>query len=421
MKEIEILGLDQKIYTDKLDNGLEVVLIPFETKNSYYISYTTKYGSVNLDFTLEDGKKYSSPKGIAHFLEHKMFEQENGEDPFTFFSKSGTGCNAGTSYNKTSYFVWGVNNIEENLNYLLDFVNTPYFTDENVEKEKGIIIQEIKMYDDNPDWVLTEEVQKSTFKNHPIRYDIAGYSETVNSITKEDLYKCYNTFYQNSNMLLVVSGKFDKDKIMKVIKNNETLNSRTSKTEIKKIKENEPLKVNEKYREIAMPNVVTSKLAIDVKLSLKDIKNKYSYYLYISAIISILFGSSSKFREEMYEKGLITYFSTGKMIVDDFLIIEFYAETDKSEQLSKEIFKCFKNASIKEEELERFKKVLIASKVMNSDNVQTLADVIIDDYITWNEIINDKIDKIRSMNYKELIKIKDELKLDNSATVLLHK
>ena len=304
---------------------------------------------------------------------------------------------------------------------MLDFVNTPYFTDENVEKEKGIIIQEIKMYDDNPDWVLTEEVQKSTFKNHPIRYDIAGYSETVNSITKEDLYKCYNTFYQNSNMLLVVSGKFDKDKIMKVIKNNETLNSRTSKTEIKKIKENEPLKVNEKYREIAMPNVVTSKLAIDVKLSLKDIKNKYSYYLYISAIISILFGSSSKFREEMYEKGLITYFSTGKMIVDDFLIIEFYAETDKSEQLSKEIFKCFKNASIKEEELERFKKVLIASKVMNSDNVQTLADVIIDDYITWNEIINDKIDKIRSMNYKELIKIKDELKLDNSATVLLHK
>lgn len=421
MKEIEILGLDQKIYTDKLDNGLEVVLIPFETKNSYYISYTTKYGSVNLDFALEDGKKYSSPKGIAHFLEHKMFEQENGEDPFTFFSKSGTGCNAGTSYNKTSYFVWGVNNIEENLNYLLDFVNTPYFTDENVEKEKGIIIQEIKMYDDNPDWVLTEEVQKSTFKNHPIRYDIAGYSETVNSITKEDLYKCYNTFYQNSNMLLVVSGKFDKDKIMEVIKNNETLNSRTSKTEIKKIKENEPLKVNEKYREITMPNVVTSKLAIDVKLSLKDIKDRYSYYLYISAIISILFGSSSKFREEMYEKGLITYFSTGKMVVDDFLIIEFYAETDKSEQLSKEIFKCLKNASIKEEELERFKKVLIASKVMNSDNVQTLADVIIDDYITWNEIINDKIDKIRSMNYKELIKIKDELKLDNSATVLLHK
>ena len=123
----------------------------------------------------------------------------------------------------------------------------------------------------------------------------------------------------------------------------------------------------------------------------------------------------------MYEKGLITYFSTGKMVVDDFLIIEFYAETDKSEQLSKEIFKCLKNTSIKEEELERFKKVLIASKVMNSDNVQTLADVIIDDYITWNEIINDKIDKIRSMNYKELIKIKDELKLDNSATVLLHK
>ena len=192
MKEIFLNGIDQTIYYEELKNGLKVVLIPILNKKDYYVNYTTKYGSINLDFIPNNSDKvYKSPKGIAHFLEHKMFEQESGEDPFTFFSKTGTSSNAGTSYKNTSYYIYGMNALKENLNYLINFVNEPYFTDKNVEKEKGIIIEEIKMYDDNPDWILSEEIAKATFKTHPIRYDIAGYPETVNSITKEKLVRSF--------------------------------------------------------------------------------------------------------------------------------------------------------------------------------------------------------------------------------------
>lgn len=420
MKEIVLKNLDQSIFSEKLSNGLEVVLIPYSNKNNYYISYTTKYGSVNLNF-VPCGEKdmFLSPKGIAHFLEHKMFEQESGEDPFTFFSKTGTGCNAGTSYKKTSYFIYGINDLENNLEYLIDFVNEPYFTDENVEKEKGIIIEEIKMYDDNHDWILTEEVQKATFKNHPIRYDIAGYVDSVSSITKEDLYKCYNTFYQPSNMILVVSGNFDKDKVLNIIKNNKALSQNKILNDIEQEQIKEPEQIFQKLKKIKLDNVSIPKIATNIKISLKNVEDKYQYYLYISAIVSILFGAGSTFREEVLKKGYVNYINCDRMLVDDYLIIEFYAEGTKYKELLEEITNTIKKAKIKSDQLERYKKVLIASTVMESDNVQTLAEVIVEDYITWDKIIDKKVDLIKEMNLKKLEEIKNNIDIDNNATVVI--
>lgn len=421
MEIINNYGTDQKIYVETLENGLKVVLLPFENKKNYYVSYTAKYGSVDLDFIDSDGNKVSSNKGIAHFLEHKLFETESGEDPFEFFSKTGTGCNAGTSYKKTSYFIYGVNSIEENLNYLIDFVNTPYFTDENVEKEKGIIIEEIKMYDDNPEWIITEQIQNSTFKNHPIKYDIAGYVDTVESITKEDLYTCYNTFYQPSNMFLVVSGGFDVDKVMNVIKNNAVLSSRNSKFSITKKKVKEPVEITEKFRIIKHPSIETPKISINIKLSFSNEKDKYEYYLYINALMSILFGSSSDFKEEMISNGYITYLSTGRLIIDDYLILEFYAEGTNYEKFIKGIEECIENKEITEEEFERYKKVLIASIVMASDDVSSSADEIIDDIITWKDIINNKVELIKKMDFKKFKSIRENTDFSNMATVVLTK
>ena len=413
-------NLDQSVFHERLSNGLEVVLIPYSNKNNYYISYTTKYGSVNLNFVpVGEKEMFDSQKGIAHFLEHKIFEQENGEDPFTFFSKSGTGCNAGTSYKKTSYFIYGVNDLESNLEYLINFVNEPYFTDENVEKEKGIIIEEIKMYDDNHDWILTEEVQKATFKNHPIRYDIAGYVDTVKTITKEDLYKCYNTFYQQSNMILVVSGNFDKEKVLEIIKNNKSLNKRNVVEDIKEEKIEEPVEILERFKKIELDNVSIPKIATNIKIPLKEVKDKYEYYMYISAIVSILFGGSSTFREEVLKKGYVNYINCDRMIVDDYLIIEFYAEGTKYKELLEEITNTIKNGKIEKEQLERYKKVLIASTVIESDNVQTLAEVIVEDYITWDKIIDKKVDLIKEMNLKKLEEIKSNIDVENNATVVI--
>ena len=142
MKEIELISLDKKVYFEKLKNGLEIYLVPYDNKENYYISYATKFGSDVLKFDL-DGDTYTPPLGIAHYLEHKMFEEPSGIDPFAFFSESGTDANAMTSYDSTQYICYCTKEFNKNLRYLLKYVNTPYFTDENVNKEKGIITEEI--------------------------------------------------------------------------------------------------------------------------------------------------------------------------------------------------------------------------------------------------------------------------------------
>ena len=153
MNEIKLNGLEQSVYTETLNNGLEIYLVPYENKKNYYISYATKFGSDIIEFTDANKKTYKPPLGIAHFLEHKMFENEDGVDPFTFFSESGTDSNASTSFDHTQYICSGTKKFRENLRYLLKFVNSPYYTDENVNKEKGIIAEEINMYQDIPDYI----------------------------------------------------------------------------------------------------------------------------------------------------------------------------------------------------------------------------------------------------------------------------
>lgn len=420
MKEIVLNNLDQSVFVENLDNGLKVILIPMKNKGNYYANYTSKYGSINLNFKC-NGKTYKSPKGIAHFLEHKMFEQPDGGDVFDYYSKTGTECNAGTSYKKTSYYIYGINNLKENLDYLITLVNSPYFTDENVEKEKGIIVQELKMYADDPDWILSETLKKATYKNHPIKYDIGGYEDTVNSITKDDLYKCYNEFYKPSNMVLVVSGNFDLYEILDVIKNNEALNSRKDKSEIIEVKEKEPLEILKQYQEILNPSVTVPKININFKISIKDCKDKNLYMLYISALLSILFGNVSSFNEDMFKKGYASYVDCNRMLLDDLLIIEFYAEGEKPKELLNEIIKRFKDEKITEEELNRFKKVSISSNVINSDKSQNIAECILSDYLNFNTIYEDRIGIIKSMNFEEFKKIRNELNVDNNATVFMKK
>ena len=413
MREIVLNNLDQSVFVEDLDNGLKVIMIPMKNKGNYYANYTAKYGSVNLNFKI-DGKVYNSP-------EHKMFEQETGEDVFDYYSKTGTECNAGTSYKKTSYYIYGINNLRENLDYLITLVNSPYFTDENVEKEKGIIIQELKMYADDPDWVLSETLKNATYKNHPIKYDIGGYEDTVNSITKEDLYKCYNEFYSPSNMVLVISGNFDKDEIINIIKNNKALNERKNKQEIVEIKEEEQIDIVKSYQEISSSSVTVPKININFKISIKEVKDKNIFMLYIFALLSILFGNVFSFNEDMFKKGYASYVDCNRMLLDDFLIIEFYAEGEKPKELLAEIVKRFKEEKITEEEFNRFKKVSIASNVINSDKSQNIAECILSDYLNFDTIYDDRIGIIKSLKFEKFNKIRKKLDFDNNAAVFMKK
>ncbi len=422
MNKLELIGTDTYVYYEKLPSGLDIYLLPYQNKNNYFMSYFTKFGSVNLEFVPNGEKKFIKvPEGIAHFLEHKMFEQEDGEAPFEFFAKSGTGCNASTGFKATRYIVYGTNNLEENLEYLLKYINNPYFTDENVEKEKGIIAEEIKMYDDNPEWILTEEVQKALFKNHPIRNDIAGYIDTIEKITKEQLYQCYNTFYQPSNMGLVIGGNFEPNEVIDIIKNNTYLKDKT-KTQLPKVKDViEPLKVNKSFVEIPFHNVTNPKAGYAIKLPIKGMSKEklYEYNIYIGMILNILFGSSSKFREDMMSNNLLNSLILERTIVDDYLIITFWIESNDPKTLIKKIKEQFDHCQISEEEINRCKKVWISSEVIMTDNIEITVDNIINDLIEYGNIIPDKITVIRNMNLEKLNKIRKKFDFENSSTVIL--
>lgn len=420
MKKIELAGLDQEIHHEILDNGLEVYLLPYKNKNNYFVSYVSKFGSVDLEFK-SDGKYVSVPAGIAHFLEHKIFAQEDDIDPMDFFARSGTDCNASTTYNITKYIIGGTNNLEENLDYLLTFVNRPYFTDENVLKEKGIIIEEVKMYQNDPGWILSGELYKNTFKKHPIRIDIGGTVESVKSITKEDIYTCYNTFYQPSNMILLIGGNFNFDRIVNVIKNNKCLNAKTEKKKIEIKRINEPVEINKAFAEVKVPNVVIPKLSFAIKQSIKEVKknDRYINNLYINMILTILFGSASTFREEMLKNSKMTALAFDRVTVDDIMIIEFFAETNKPKDLVDKILEHLKEHPITKEDVERCKKVWIASEVLISDNIEATINNIASDIDEIGELIPDKIDIIRKLSYKELERVREKLEYTNTSLVLV--
>lgn len=419
----ELKGIGQDIYIETLDNGLTVYLVPFKNRKNYYINYVTKFGSIHNKFVpINKDKMVTVPYGVAHFLEHKMFEQENGEDPFKFFSKYGSDANASTGYRTTSYTVNGVNNIEENLDYLLTYVNSPYFTEENVEKEKNIIIEEINMYNDEPEGKLYEKSSKSIFKIHPMRVDIGGTAKSVRSITKENLYDCYNTFYQPSNMILFIGGNFDVERILEVIKNNKALMSNKIKEDIIINRCKEPLKVNSKFEEIEINNLVIPKLILTLKISLKGIhgKDRFEYILLVNLLIGILYGGSSVFREEMLNQGTMSIFATSKAIVDDFLILEFMAESKAPKELAENIIKFFNNQDITEEDIERHKKIYIANEVLKSDKVVSTVNMVTSSVIDYGDIIYDQIDSVKKVTLDQILEVKKSIDIENSTLVIAY-
>ena len=188
MKKIKLKDIDEFVYYEKLDNGLEVYLYSKDTVHSSYVTFTTKYGSVYNEFIpIGEDKMKTFPKGIAHFLEHKVFVQKEDPQPMEFFAESGSNCNAYTTFRNTTYLFYATKSLKENINYLLDYVQNIYLTDESVESEKGIISEEIHMYEDRPNDILNEKIRLNTLHNNPYRDSIIGTVSDIEKITKEDL------------------------------------------------------------------------------------------------------------------------------------------------------------------------------------------------------------------------------------------
>jgi len=307
MRELRNEQLQITAYHDQLPNGLDVYVIPKEGFKQTFALFSTKYGSIDREFVVP-GESQSTivPDGIAHFLEHKMFEQESGEDVFQSFARYGASPNAFTSFDMTSYLFSCTDNVEENLTILLNYVQDPYFTDENVEKEKGIIGQEIRMYDDNPDWRVFFNLLVGLYESHPINIDIAGTVESISKITKETLYTCYNTFYHPSNMNICVVGDIDPAKIHQLIRDNQAAKQFERQADIQRIFPTEAAKVAnpriERQMPVSMPKIQFGYKDMNTGLTGRDLLfNEYATGVGLEALI----GKSSPLFNELYEQGVI--------------------------------------------------------------------------------------------------------------------
>ena len=419
MKKISLKGLDMDTFTETLDNGLEIYLLPYENKKNYFISYATRFGSDVLEFSDNHDNKYKPPLGIAHFLEHKMFEQEDGIDPFTYFSKSGTDSNASTSFDNTQYICYGTKNFSNNLRYLLNFVNSPYYTDQNVEKEKGIIAEEIKMYEDMPDFKLEMKLRECIYKKHPRRIDIAGTVSEIEKITKEDLYACYNNFYIPNNMFILIVGNFDIEEALNII--NSELNNK-NKLELPKIKKmNEDIEVCEKESTLE-ENVEVNKIGYGLKVPVKELKLKgIELDLYLNMLTTIIFGSSSEFRERVRREKLLNGIYTEWESIDDYRVFYLMASTIDPDSFIKEVLYEMDNIAISEKTFNRIKKVWIANETRMIDNIDSTVNNLYDDILKYKKIIPNKIELIKNMKLNTLMELVDDINFHNTSIVKMVK
>ncbi len=306
MKKTIFDQMNETVYHEQLENGLNVYILPKVGFNKTYVTFTTNYGSIDNDFIPEGETDFLHvPDGIAHFLEHKMFEKEDG-DVFQKFSSQGASANAFTSFTRTAYLFSATSNIKENTETLLDFVQAPYFTEQTVEKEKGIIGQEIRMYDDNPDWRVYFGLIENLYKHHPVKIDIAGTVESIADITKDYLYTCYETFYHPANMSLFIVGPVDPNEMMSLVRQNQSGKTFAEPKSVERRFPNEPAESAEKHRAIHM-SVNTPKCEVGLKMpaSLKIGTEKLKEELAAGLLLEILFGKSAAFYEKSYNEGLI--------------------------------------------------------------------------------------------------------------------
>ena len=420
MKKKKIIDMD--LYYEKLDNGLEIYVIPKNDCNNIYVTYNTKYGGKDNEFIpLNETKMKKFPKGIAHFLEHKLFEEEDNTNVFSFYQERGANANANTSYERTSYLFFGTEYFKENLEMLLHYVESPYFTDENVEKEKGIIEQEYRMNEDNPYSRIFYGALENAFIKLPYNVSILGDLESIRSITKEQLYECYNTFYHPSNMFIVVTGNVNPTEVITIIKDFESKRDLKEEKKIVRKKYKEPDKVAKKEEKVKM-NTSISKVCLAYKINknlFKDIDSKMATRL-INHIFDLKVGSTSILSEKLRESDIITSpVSTTVMVTDTHYLVLLLAETKKEKVLIKEITETLSHLSITPLEFERRKRIMISGLISSTENIFRTNDRIIDDITDYNKVYTNELELVKNLSMDDVSYVVSNIDLSNKLIYII--
>ena len=382
MQVIENLKVKEKLYIEKLENGLTVMIVPKTGIQKKYIIWGTNYGSNDNKFIVPgETEETEVPNGVAHFLEHKLFEQKNGTNSLDTLTALGVEANAYTTNDHTAYLFECTDNFYEALDEFMDYVQNPYFTDENVEKEKGIIGQEIMMYDDYPEWQVYLNAMKAMYHENPIKIDITGTIETISHIDKDILYKCYKTFYNPSNMVLVVTGDFKPEEILEEIKSR--LVKKENQGEIKRIYTEEPETIVKEKIEQTF-EVSRPLYTIGIKDSPKDQEDIVKKHISIEILLNLIIGRSSKLYKKLYDEGIISGqpsldYEFGKTYAH-ILITGQSTDPEKVYYEFKKEVKEMKEKGIDKEDFERIKKFIYGGYVKEYNDIQDISRMFLADY-----------------------------------------
>lgn len=379
-------------------NGLKTYIIPKKGFNQTFALISVRYGSNDIIFSngTDEFKEY--PLGIAHFLEHKLFEQKEG-NLFEKFAALGGSPNAYTNFKNTTYYFSCADNFYENLNLLINFVFNPYFTKENVEKEKDIIKQEIQMYEDNPAFKVYFNAMSAMYTNHPVRNDIAGTIESIYKITPEMLYTCYNTFYIPENMVMIIVGDVDTEKIISL--GNNLVPNNNDKIFFKRKDFNESKTVKQKYIEsdlgLSIPNFI-----IGFKGDFQNNDNILEKIVEFNIINSLLFGGSSKIYEDLYTQGLINNsFSSEYAIETDYSHFIIHGESKSPQIIQDFLLNNIQNTKINEIEFNRIKKMLTGQFLYKFNNVELIGNTF-NDYILKNALFYNYYDVLKKITVEDV-------------------
>lgn len=422
MEELELKGLNEKIYVYHTKCGLPIYMWVNEKVSSMYASLSVKYGSIHTKFKI--GKKiYEVPNGIAHFLEHVKFNIDEETTAHDEFYKLGGDANAFTTFDYTSYIVFATNNKKENLEELLNFVYNPFFTKKCISKEKGIIVEEANMGLDDPYSIVFFHSLLNTLQKSKYRNTITGTPDDVTSITLEDVKLVYDTFYHPENMFLTLTGNFNPYEMACLVEDN------LSKKKFGKylnpiiIKENEPKKVTTKYKEEYI-NVTYPRLKFSIKMDMSRFKNYSSLELKIltSLLFNINFGATSDFKDELMEKGLIQNMNVTCDVYDDTFVVTINVTSNFKEEIIKKVKEKLENLSISELDFKRKKNATIATLILDYEDLENVSYRIQDDVLNNGGIVTNLKYILEDETIDDLKNIIDLLDFDNiSINVFLPK
>lgn len=420
MNEIKLKGLNESIFYDECDNGLKIYMWVNKRVNTFYGTLSIKYGSIYNKFKIKN-KIYETPAGVAHFLEHVKFNENEETTAHDYFFKMGSDTNAFTTFNYTNYQVFGSENAKDNIIHLIDFVENDFFTKKIISNEKGIITEEAKMGEDDPYTIMLFKHLDNIYNDGEYKKLITGNKEDIKDITLEDIKLAFDTFYHPENMFLVVTGNFNPYEIAQAVKENQNKKEFKKYLNPERVINKENKKVKKEYEELNI-NVTSRKIKLGIKIAKSNFKNFDDQHIriFLGMILKANFGNTSDFKDELLQKEIINSMSYMCEIFDDYVIVMFTIDSEYKDEIIKLFNDKLDNLEITEKTFNRIKKANIATLILEYEDVEMVNNIIQTEIMYYDGIIENLKEIYENISYEEIQEFINKLDVKNKSILVLN-